>query len=484
MTCRRLPTAAVALLFCLSWVNTGCQRAAKHQLTAISSYDRGTPQDAIQAFEQAAKTRGAEPEIIAADTAIAVLMSGDPAGCEATLRETRQQIDFLRQKDLREKTTSILTDDKAIAWSGREFEQRMLDNLLILSSLVGDRQDAFAYATQAMDHVYDDYALLSESTQDNPPVMTVGHSNSSGTEVSPPPPARYSPNSMSAWLQAAVRSEHAMDADLTAEALQQVGYWNSSNTLSQSAIQPADESTFGTMSSRGHGVLHVLTMVGRATDWTSERAMPTTSALLIADRILSSVGDHTLPPTIAPVLIARPASEFSGHPFVTVANLADSDSHSSLRSRTLVDVNRAAFDSYMADRDDQLARAVARRVIKKGAVYAAKNQMSVAGGSGTDLLLNLGGMAWEALEKADTRHLHLLPERVEVLQMELPAGRHAIDLWSAPAAGQNTLNPAQALRVSVTIDDGRNTFVLCFRPHDRFAGSVLISDGSPPKEAI
>jgi len=478
MSLRRPHLTALVLLFSFLWLNTGCQRAAKHQLTAISSFDRGTPTEAIEAFEVAATKRGAESEIIAADTAIAVLMSGDPAGCEASLRETRQQIDFLRQKDLREKTTSVLTDDKAIAWSGREFEQRMLDNLLILSSIVGDRQDAFAYASQAMEHVYADYTALSESPRADQPVMTVGHSEQSSS-ATVPPPARYSPNSLSAYLQAAVRSEHTMDADMTTEAVSQVSYWNRSlEDLPTSKI--ANNAAFGTMTSRGHGVLHVITLVGRTTDWTAERAMPTTSALLIADQILSAVGDHTLPPTIAPVLIARPAREFSGHPFVTVANLANAPPHHSIRSRTLVDINRAAFDSYQADRDDQLARAVARRVVKKGAVYAAKNQMSVAGGSGADLLLNLGGMAWEALEKADTRHLHLLPERVEVLQMELLVGRHEVNLWSAPGSVAGALDAAQALRVPIIIDDGRNTFVVCFRPHDQFAGSVLKSDGTPP----
>lgn len=485
---QRLSSSPLTITVCsLLWLATGCRSAGKHQLSAIASFDQGVPTEAVAAFDLAADARGAETELIAADQAIAMLMAGDAARCETSLKQTREQIDFLSQKDLTEQTRSVLTDDQAISWSGREFELRMIDNLLVLSNLAGNHQDAFAYSTQAMERVFSDKSqlpgadpaqpALQQPTIEQPGTVTVGHAMK--TQPAPPPP-RFSPNALAAYLQATIRSENPMDGDLTKNAIQQVSFWNGKQALSKNSNAAVHSGKFGTLSPRKHGVLHVVTLVGRVTDWESERALPTTSALLIADQILSAVGDHTLPPTVAPVLIARPIDEASRHPFVTVAQVQGQTAAAPVPSTTLVDLNRAAFDSYQADRDDQLARAVARRVIKKGTVYAAKDQMSVSGGSGVDLLLNVGGIVWEALEKADTRHMQLLPERVEVLQMELPAGQHVVQLSTSLGGAAPAAANRHSVAVPVIIDDGRNTIVVCFRPKDRFVGSVLTSDGNSP----
>ena len=97
--------------------------------------------------------------------------------------------------------------------------------------------------------------------------------------------------------------------------------------------------------------------------------------------------------------------------------------------------------------------------------------MDVSNHSGLDLLLNVGGIAWEALEKADTRHLSLLPERIEVLQVELPAGRHEIGLGTADTTNPKHNQPAN-ITVSVDIDNARNTFLLCYRTDQRFTKIV------------
>ncbi|MEQ9409671.1 MAG: hypothetical protein RIK87_18190 [Fuerstiella sp.] len=458
----RLRTAALLalLLFC------GCQTATKHHLAAIADFEACAPQPALTSFDDAAAARKAETEIIRVDRAIASLMSGNVHDCESALRETRQQMDFLRQKDLREQTAAVLTDDKAVAWSGREFEQRMVDNLLILSSLLGNQQDAFAYATQVSEKMSADLAELSEEKSEND-VMTVGHTRDVSASAVPPP-ARFSANAFGAYLHAAVNSENAMNSDVTDRSVRQVAFWSPSLH-----DRPADDNglptAFGTRTSQGHGVLHIITFAGRVSEWDAETAAPTSAALLIADQILSAVGDHSLPPTVAPVRIARPREDSSTHRFVTVAALADGPPDAApVVSQTIVDLNKAAWDSYVHDRDHQIARAVARRIVKKGAVYAAKDYLSVSNNTGVDLLLNLGGIAWEALEKPDTRHINLLPAHIESLQMELPVGQHTIRVSSLlksrqPSAGRPG---ADVQTVTVPIDDGRNTFIVCFRPND------------------
>ena len=46
----------------------------------------------------------------------------------------------------------------------------------------------------------------------------------------------------------------------------------------------------------------------------------------------------------------------------------------------------------------------------------------------TAKLLNAAGVVWEATESADTRCWGLLPEKIQVLRIELPAGQHQLSL--------------------------------------------------------
>ena len=79
-------------------------------------------------------------------------------------------------------------------------------------------------------------------------------------------------------------------------------------------------------------------------------------------------------------------------------------------------------------------------------------------------------MFWESREQADLRQWNLLPAAVEVAQLELPAGMHRVQL-RVHAVNQDTLGPfSDQLEIPVTIEDGRNTFVLCFRPLGKLLG--------------
>ncbi len=459
-------------IFCLALliVLSGCASAHKHHLSAIAMFDRGEASAAVTELEKASKLRGGEEEIIVVDQAIAKLMAGEAKSCEQELNKVRKQIDFLRQKDVREQATAVISDDHAVAWSGREFEQRMIDNLLVLTSLVGDRQDAFAYASQGMEHASVDRQLIQSSSANASNVVTVGH-----VAAAQPPavvPDRFRPNALTAYLSASVHSEIPLNANITDKAIADVQYWNSfagdrirQNNAGRSPIMTG----FGVNSNAGHGVVHVVTLVGRATDWTAETAAPTSAALLIADQIISAVGEHTLPPTIAPVKIARPVDEQSMDPFVTSVTIAGQEASPPVFSVPLLDINQAAWDSYQADRDKQIARAVARRIVKKASVYAAKDHLSVSNDSGVDLLMNLGGIAWEAMEKPDTRHINLLPERIDVLQVELPDGVHTLNL---NASLPGTAPRSATSQTTVSVENGKNTFIVCFRTGDRITSVI------------
>jgi hypothetical protein len=471
----------------------GCRTTDSALNAAIARFDAGEADQAIDQLSEAEDARKAEKQILSLNHAVAELMSGNPDRSEARLREVRKQMDFLAQRDVKESATAVLTDDQAVAWSGREFERRMVDNLLVVSNLMSSAEDAFAYSSQAITASYEDRKSLSAASADSPTtappthdnaVQVVGYSSQQPAADSKAtrPPSRFAPNSMAAYLHAAVQSELPTNSDIADRAIQQIGYWNTTDSQDVAACQ---QGLFGTRTQQGHGALHVVTLVGRITPWEEERAEPTSAALLIADRILSAVGDHSLPPTVAAVKIARPRVRISTDRFRTGLKIADTQQEKSAAAWTLVDLNRSAWDSYQADRNDQIARAVARRVIKKGAVYAAKDQLAVSKNSAADLLVNLGGIAWEAMEKADTRYWHLLPERIEINQIELPAGRHqaALQIVDEQSGKQVLSLPTntqrQLIRIPVVIEDGRNTFVVCFRSDDEFLGNVLIGGQQP-----
>ena len=485
-------------------LSCGCASSARH-LSAVAAYDRGQPQEALQELNAAAAERGAEREILQVDEAICQLMAGDTRQAEHTLYAVRQQLEFLSQKDISERATSYLTDEQAIAWTGREFERRMLDCLMMLASLAGDRQDAFAFATRTSERLQANWQQLTKADGDNtvPPAQTVAHSSTDDSihvvpvahtsdeqgspDRRPAVPEEFGTNALAAFLIAAVHSELPMNGDTMREALQQVGDWQPAAAAGIPDLQ------IGMHTPADHGTLHIVTLVGRVTDWQAESVVPSSAALLLADQILSANSDHTLPPTIAPVRIGRPRLDCSHHPGATTVSIAGRDSFGPVTSRTLIDLNHIAAQSYLASHDRVVAKAITRRIVKKGVVYATKNQLDVDRDSNADLLLSLGGAAWEALEKPDVRHARLLPERIEVAMITLPVGSYDVTLGTsepdAAMANMPSLRPKQkgpkqngpkqngppglAERTTdVTIVNGRNTFVLCFRPQDHISHVV------------
>ena len=75
------------------------------------------------------------------------------------------------------------------------------------------------------------------------------------------------------------------------------------------------------------------------------------------------------------------------------------------RSPTSTDL---AVKQYEAIYPQIVARAVARRIVKKGIVYGGKEMTGIEKGSLPGLAVDLAGVAWEATESADTRCWGLL----------------------------------------------------------------------------
>ena len=134
---------------------------------------------------------------------------------------------------------------------------------------------------------------------------------------------------------------------------------------------------------------------------------------------------------------------------------------------SIADVGQLALDSYRANRNAIVARAVARRVIKKATVAAAKETMKTDGLASVGM--DIAGIAWEATEGADTRCWGLLPNDIQVMRIETPKGTPSIQL--TPLRGGRPVGPSK--QIDVTVIDGRNTYVLCWFPDARSQSQVI-----------
>jgi hypothetical protein len=84
----------------------------------------------------------------------------------------------------------------------------------------------------------------------------------------------------------------------------------------------------------------------------------------------------------------------------------------------------------------------------------------------------LAGIAWEATESADTRCWGLLPDKIQVLRVELPEGEHEL-LLTPISANSSAVGATVSQRVWV--GDGRNTYALANFPTGSLVGQVLVS---------
>jgi hypothetical protein len=116
-----------------------------------------------------------------------------------------------------------------------------------------------------------------------------------------------------------------------------------------------------------------------------------------------------------------------------------------------------AVEQEAAVHDQTVARAVARRALKKGTVFGVKEGLGVERFGPAALAFDVAGVAWEAAENADTRCWGLLPDSIQVVRMELPAGAHTLAFQAVDRQGMPV---GKAVRESVTVADGRNSYVV------------------------
>lgn len=386
-----------------------------------------------------------DESVVQLDLAMVEMMQGQFSRAEQRLRSVRDQWNQWEQTSLTEAAASYLTDDQKRAYAGEDYEKVLVHVMLTLCSLMQDGIDAESYSLQTLSK--------QEQLLDQAKIRW-------GDELVP---AHYCIPAVAPYLRGVLREATFHDYDDAARA-----YGQTLELLPDSpfVLHDLQRAQNGVHSSPGHGVVYVIAMVGQGPYKEEVSQEATQEALLIADQILSAVSKYSVPPTLAPVKV--PAIAYLPKPFDLLGVAVDGRPVST--TMPLTNLNELAINTFAAKKQEVVARAVVRRIVKKGAIYAAKDQMDVSSDIAS-LAMDAAGVLWEASESADTRAWGLLPGEIQILRLELPSGTHHLNLEPV----QGGVPVADSAGVQVEVQDGRNTYVLSYWPNLEPIGQILTS---------
>jgi len=433
-------------LLLLALLFAGCSTYGQRVEQVRANYYSNQLEAASSAVAEARQKNRAGADVLALDQALIELAAGNAAQSEKLLREVRDRFDSLEGPAVGEAALSYLTDDNRRAYDGEDYEIVLIRAFLALSNLLHDGGDAEAYSLQLIDKQEQIIAAAAKPEKENPK-------------------ANYQRVALAPYLRGVLREATHRDYDDAERSYTSVVSWQPGFRSAQADLTRA---THGAHSQPGHGVVYVFALTGRGPHKIEAIEVPSSAALLVAGEIVSAVGHQTVAPNIAPVKVPLVVAQQSR--VRTVAVSVDQQPRGT--TEPITDITQLAIQQYQAIYPQVIARAVARRCVKKGALYGAKEATGVQKGSLTGLAYDLAGIAWEASESADLRCWSLLPDKIQVLRLELPAGDHDLALHALPPANK-LLGPAATSRIRVA--DGRNTYVLANFPDGPLVGQVLVS---------
>ncbi len=434
-------------------VLSGCASHVDRVVSVRNDFYAGKLETARAEVQELRDKHKSDEDVFDLDRAMIELCSGHPKQAEKLLRHVRDDFDKYEERSAKEIATSMLTDDTKISYAGEDHEKILVRTFLALSNLMADGGDAHAYALQ----IGAKQQELAEKSR-----KKLEKHTSEGQEL--PAVPELPQVALGPYVRAMLHEESALDANEVVRAREMVvsyvpdfrdGEADLERALGDSACAP------------DHGAIYLFTMVGRGPIKEVSEDIPTQVALLIADQIISALGSQTLPPTLAPVKVAK----IVRRPNRIQSVQAQIDGSSVGTTTTLVDVGELAEAHYKARYNDILAMAVARRTIKKASIYIAKEKLQADTNPALDIGLTLAGMAWEFSEAADTRCWGLLPETIQVLRIEAPIGTHTLKLQAVDAHGAY----GSPESVTVEVREHRNTYVLANFPDSHLVGQVLVS---------
>lgn len=436
-------TAAIAWTVLIT---SGCATHTDRLIPVRNSFYTGDLEKARQLLEEHLERGRGETNVLLLEKASVQLAAGRPAEAERHLRHVRDEFDHLEQKSLAETTVSLFSDDRRLSYAGEDYEKVLIRAYLALANLMQDGGDAEAYCLQMVDKQAQIVAAAAEPDGTNPK-------------------AHYQQVALAPYLRAALREETHRDFDDVARYREMVVSWQPDFAPGAGDLH---RSKTGRHSAPGNGVVYIFALVGRGPLKDEVEELPSTAALVIANAALNIAGQKTLPPIVAPIkvpqMFAMPnqisqlAVHINGQPVGQTA--------------TITDVTRMAIDQCAANRNHVVARALVRRAVKESTILAAKRLTGSREGSLEAVAFELAGLVWQFTESADTRYWGLLPDTIQVLRIELPAGEHQIDFQ--PLDRNHRVMGLYASR-TITVNDGRNAYVLVNYPGPEPVGQILAS---------
>lgn len=438
-------SAVLLLLLFVVMLGSGCATYGNRATRIRQAFYKGDlPRAGVLVEEAATKERRAR-DMFKLDQAIIMLAQGDPKGAEIKLREVRNRFDENEGQGWGETTAAYLSDDNALEYEGEDYEKVLVRAFLALSNLFQDGTDTEAYCLQ----------MIEKQNE----IMEDGEG-----EYGENPKLNYRMVALAPYLRGVLKEASHRFYDDVERSYVEVCSWQPEFVNGPIDLQRART---GVHSQKGNGVLYVFTLVGKGPIKIPTVEEPTSDALQAATVILGMTGNTTLPFMSAPVEVPQVIGQPNQIAGVGVAV----NGRPIGMTQTITDVTQLAMDQYGAVYHRVVGRAIARRAVKRGINFGAKEVFSEKKNFGTNLLFDVAELVWESIESADTRSWQLLPDKIQVIRIELPAGVHEITLDPAGYDG-TVIGPSTTRRV--LIEDGRNTYMLGNFPEPELLGELLI----------
>jgi hypothetical protein len=430
-------------------LSAGCATHADRLREVRTEFYQGSVETASIRLDKYINSYPREAEAFKLDRAVVELAAGRPKDAEKLLREARDALDYNSQASLAEKAGSMLTDDTHTAYAGEDYEKVLVRAMLAISNLMNGGADATAYALQVSDMQERIIASGAEGAQQNPKLS-------------------YKRVALGEYIHGTINEASRIDYIEAAQRYTKVCSWEPSFPYGRYDVERA---MHGHHSQQGNGVLYVFALVGRGPYKEETVEVAATISMFAASAIVNSTANHSIPPSVAPIKV--PKVVVYHNPMNSV--FVSADGRPVGPTATITDVGKLAVEQYQAIYPRVVVRAVVRRAAKEGIMYGAKEALKMQNNSWANLAADVGGIVWEGVESADCRCWGLLPDRIQVLRVEMPAGDHQIHLQ--PDGGFGGLLGADT---SVHIDAGRNTYLMGVFADGHPIGKLLSSSGPAP----
>ena len=443
------------LLTVILCVLSGCASFGERTIKIRNEFANGDLEKANAEIDKALKKRKrSDADLLKLNRAIIALSSGKPQEAETLLREVRDrfdQHDREKEKKVAQKALSMLTDDNTVAYSGEDYEKVLIRVFLALSNLMYDGTDAPAYALQ-VGHKQNE--IIKKGAVQDP--------RDSEKMVNPKLDS-YRQVAIGQYLIGAMQEATFRNHDDVIKAYEAVSVWEPGFTQGRRDLERARR---GVHAQPGNGVVYVIGLVGSGPYKEQRNCEVLHEAQIWTTLFIALMSSRPTLPDFAPVMIP-----YIVRPRETVSALSVSvDGKWNAQTETLTDIGRMAEEQFEALKPQIIGRAVARRALKKGIVYGAKEVADVDPWVG--LAMDVGGMIWESLETADTRCWNLLPAEIQVTRLEVPAGEHRLTLQPL----NRTYRTGSARSKTILVEPGRNTYVLANFPSSELVGDIVVSN--------